>query len=105
MLNELWFYKLVFEDTEYDYKNQFKPLYYATEDGYVSTLEDKDKNDTATPLVRNEGIEQILKLYNYFDTDQDTFLCYELGKKTLAKRLATVKYVRLNNEFCYIVKH
>ena len=28
MLQELWFYKLIFEDTEYDYQNKFVPIKY-----------------------------------------------------------------------------
>jgi hypothetical protein len=112
MLQELWFYKLIFEDTEYDYQNKFVPIKYIKrlkEAAAVSLKEGSQGpqriEDLQKEKVTNEGIEQILKLYNYFDTDQDTFLCYELGQKTLAKRLCTVKYVRLNNELCYTVKH
>ena len=70
MLQELWFYKLIFEDTEYDYQNKFEPI------SYTKSIEDKVKIYTKdaqeqknAPKVVNNGIEQILKLYNYFDTD------------------------------------
>jgi hypothetical protein len=57
--------------------------------------------------VLNTGLGQILRLENFLDTDNDTFLSYEMHGKSLRDNLFKIEKVTMaeNDERFSIVKH
>ena len=74
LIRELKFYHKVFFKTEYDYLDMFTP-------------------SGSHHKVSNDGINQILRLENFIDSDYDTFLCYEMRGKTLEDQMFKVERV------------
>jgi hypothetical protein len=59
--------------------------------------QDENENGSTSTVkpntLKNQGIQYVLKLYEHFDEYKDLWLCYEVGKRTLAERLCTFKEV------------
>lgn len=55
--------------------------------------------------LKNQGIQYILRLHEHLDEYKDLWLCYEVGKRTLAERLCTYKELQYKGETIYNMKH